>query len=327
MSLSAAEPHAPVMLRAVMEHLIHPDVAGGLYVDGTLGAGGHAEAILKEVPEARLLGIDQDSEALAHASARLSPFGERVETVKGNFRHLPEILGRRGSTAVTGILLDLGVSSMHFDRPERGFSYQHDGPLDMRMDTGNPVTAAQIVNTYDRRSLTGIFRQYGEERWASRIAQFVVEARERRPIETTYQLVDVIKAAIPAGARRRGPHPARRTFQALRIAVNEELQVLEEVLTAAAELLVAGGRLVVISFHSLEDRIVKHTFRSLARGCTCGEPAAMCRCDRRQLLEVLTPRPLRPDEDEQKLNPRARSALLRAARRIGPAPEPKTASF
>lgn len=311
--MAAAAAHVPVLLEAVIKYLA--PVPGGIYVDGTLGGGGHAAAILAAAgPSARLIGIDRDPAALALAGARLQAHGN-VTLCRGNFRHLEQVLDEHDIGAATGILLDLGVSSLHFDQPERGFSYQFDGPLDMRMDPDHDLTAADIVNEWSVGQLTQIFRELGEERWASRIAKFIADTRTRRPLTRTDELVAVIKAAIPAGARRRGPHPARRTFQALRMAVNDELGALAAGITAAVRRLQPGGRLVIISFHSLEDRLVKHEFRRLSTDCSCG-PGAPCTCDRRRLLKVLTPRPVGPDEAERTKNPRARSAKLRAAQRV-----------
>ncbi len=305
--------HIPVLLAEVLAYL-RPE-RGGRFVDGTVGAGGHAAAILEAAGEAgRLLGIDRDPQALALAAARLAPFGDRVRLVHGDFRDLGRHLAAAGWKAVDGILLDLGVSSMQLDDPARGFSYQVDAPLDMRMDPGQPVTAADLVNTASRDQLARWIAEYGEERWAGRIADFIVAARQRRPITPTLQLVEVIKDAVPARARRRGGHPARRTFQALRIAVNNELEGLEAFLQEAAGYLRPGGRLVVISFHSLEDRAVKRAFRALAAPQVAGKEGAAFR--------ILTRRPVTPGDEEERRNPRARSAKLRALERVAGGPEP-----
>ncbi|HHT71658.1 MAG TPA: 16S rRNA (cytosine(1402)-N(4))-methyltransferase RsmH [Firmicutes bacterium] len=291
--------HEPVLLQEVLSYLAcQPE---GVYIDCTVGGAGHAAAMLdRSSPTGRLLGIDQDEAALAAAAKRLQPYGKRVQLTKGNFRCLDEIWQTSGLGAPLGVLFDLGVSSPQLDEKERGFSYQEDAPLDMRMDPKQAVTAATLINTLPERELAQIISQYGEERWAVRIAKFIGQRRQQQPITTTAQMVDVIKAAIPAAARRRGPHPARRTFQALRIAVNDELAALRKGLEAAGRILAPSGRLCVISFHSLEDRIVKHTFRSWAQegGFT-----------------VLTKRPVVPSPEEAKENPRARSAKLRAIRR------------
>lgn len=307
--------HEPVMLAETIKWLdCRP---GGIYVDCTLGCGGHALAILERVqPGGRLIGIDRDPEALRAAKERLAPFGEMVSLVHANFRDLKSIVAPLAPAGADGILFDLGVSSPQLDRPERGFTYQQDAPLDMRMDPGQETTAADLVNNLSVQELARIIWEYGQERWATRIARFIVAARKQKPLKTTGELVEVIKTAIPARARRTGPHPARRAFQALRIAVNDELNALREGLRAAVEVLRAGGRLCVISFHSLEDRIVKETFRELARGCTCPPEVPVCVCGRKPLLEVLTRRPITPRNAELAKNPRARSAKLRVARKL-----------
>jgi 16S rRNA (cytosine1402-N4)-methyltransferase len=295
--------HVPVLADEVTAILV-PEPGERKVVDTTLGGGGHAERLLEAMGETgSVLGIDRDPEAIEIASERLRRFGDRAQLVRGNFEDLEEIVGASGWGPVNGVLYDLGVSSMHFDRPERGFSYQHDAPLDMRMDPSQSLTAADVVNTYDERALTRILREYGEERWASRIAKFIVSSRARRRIESTYDLVEVIRAAVPAAARRGGPHPARRTFQALRLEVNGELQALDTSLPQAVASLAEGGRVVAISYHSLEDRRVKRTFASLATG-------------EAPRLRVLTRKPIRPSDDEVARNPRASAAKLRAAERL-----------
>jgi 16S rRNA (cytosine1402-N4)-methyltransferase len=285
--------HQPVLLAEVLAHLAPRP--GGVYVDATVGGGGHAEAILQASgPDGVLVGIDQDQAALAAAAERLAPYESRVRLLHGNFADLDALLG---DLRADGILFDVGVSSAQLDDPRRGFAYRSDAPLDMRMDRERPTTAYHLVNGLDRGELTDILRRYGEERWAARIADFIVRARRREPIATTGQLVDIVRAAVPARARRGPDHPARRTFQALRIAVNGELDALTAGLRAAVGHLRSGGRLVVIAFHSLEDRIVKQTLRALAAegGCT-----------------LLTRKPVRPGPDEVAANPRSRSARLRA---------------
>ncbi|MFN2614101.1 MAG: 16S rRNA (cytosine(1402)-N(4))-methyltransferase RsmH [Actinomycetota bacterium] len=300
--------HVPVLAAAVARYAVRAP-GDGVCVDCTVGAGGHAETVLGAMgPAGRLLGIDRDPEALAIAEARLAPFGERVRLVQGNFEELGAIVAEHGWGRTDAVVYDLGVSSMHFDRPQRGFSYRNDAPLDMRMDPSQPVSARDVVNTYTQKELTRIIQTYGEERWAARIARFIVEARARRPLETTNDLVDVIRAAIPSAARRGGPHPARRTFQALRIEVNRELEALEASLPQAVAGLEPGGRLVVLSYHSLEDRIVKRFVREEATGEAPG-------------LRALTRKPQRPTEEEIALNPRAESARLRAAERLAQPPE------
>lgn len=292
---------------------------GGVYIDCTLGGGGHAQAILEEIlPGGHLVGIDQDAAAIDVAQRRLAPFEGSVSIIQGNFRDLNDIVAPLKLGKIDGIIFDFGVSSYQLDSPARGFSYHLDGPLDMRMNPQQETTASHLVNELSEEELNHIIRQYGEERWAARIAQFIVKARRRKPLETTAELVKVIKAAIPAGARRRGPHPARRTFQALRIAVNDELDSISWALRAAVGLLAPGGRICAISFHSLEDRIVKQTFRDLARGCSCPPELPVCVCDRQPQLEILTRRPLRPSKGELEKNPRARSAKLRAGAKLVP---------
>lgn len=307
--------HVPVMVDQVVE-ILQP-APGQVLVDCTVGGGGHARALLPLLlPGGRLLGIDRDPRTLATARAALAPYGDAVILVHGDFRDLKAILARYGLRRVHGVLFDLGVSSFQLDEAERGFTFRADAPLDMRMDPQSPVTAAQLVNTLPAAELTRILREYGEERWASRIAATIVRVRERQPLTTTGQLVEVVKQAIPAAARRRGRHPARRTFQALRIAVNDELNALRAGLRAAVEALKPGGRVVVISFHSLEDRIVKQTFADLAAGCRCPPELPECRCGREAAVRVLTRKPLVPTEAEIQSNPRARSARLRAAQRL-----------
>jgi 16S rRNA (cytosine1402-N4)-methyltransferase len=307
--------HVPVLLREVLDGLaVRP---GGAYADCTVGGGGHAREIAERLgPGGLLVGLDQDPNALAAASRHLAEFGDRVRLVRSNFERLGQVLRELGLTAADGILMDLGVSSHQLDEAERGFSYQHDAPLDMRMDPDRPLSARTLVNQYTESELARTILQYGEERWASRIAQFIVRERQRRPLETTTDLVDLIKAAIPAPARREGGHPARRTFQALRIAVNDELGVLERGLEAAVDLLTAGGRLAVITFHSLEDRIVKQAFARWAKGCICPPALPVCRCGLTPKVRLLSKKPITAEVDEVARNPRARSAKLRTAERV-----------
>jgi len=306
--------HKPVLLSDVIRFLAPK--AGGIYLDGTLGGGGHAQAILASAPAVRLIGIDRDPQAIEAASQRLAPFGERFVAVQANFRELDRVLDDLNVDLVDGILLDLGVSSHQLDRAERGFRYQSDAPLDMRMGPDAPKTAAELLATLPVEEIARILREYGEERFADRIARFIAQERAVRPITTSEQLVAIVKAAIPARARRTGPHPARRTFQALRIAVNDELGALKEGLEAGTRRLRPGGRLVVISFHSLEDRIVKRFFQEESRGCTCPPELVVCQCGKRPRIKILTRRPVLPDEAEVRANPRARSAKLRAAERV-----------
>lgn len=290
---------------------------GCIAVDGTVGLGGHSEEILKRVrPNGMLIGIDRDKNALLMAKRRLS---DGFMPVHDNFFHIKEVLRTYGLSQVDGILMDLGVSSYQLDEPMRGFSYQHDAPLDMRMDDTQPYSAKDAVNELSKTDLTRIIREYGEEKWAARIAQFIVERRAEKPIETTFELVDIIKAAIPKGARRDGPHPAKRTFQAIRIYVNDELDGLGQALENAVHCLKPGGRIAVITFHSLEDRIVKQTFARLANPCTCPPGTPVCICGKTPEVKVITKKPILPTEQELLENPRARSAKLRVAERLAQA--------
>jgi 16S rRNA (cytosine1402-N4)-methyltransferase len=313
--LTAEYRHTPVLLAEVTQQLtLHP---GSIVVDCTLGGAGHATRIQDSVgPTGILVGIDQDQTALDAARSRLR-LGQQTVLLKGNFADLDELLLEARVPYVDAFLFDLGVSSPQLDVPERGFSYQVDTPLDMRMDPARQTpTAAEILATYPEEQLTRVLREFGEERWASRIAAFIVAARGSAPITTTGQLVDIIKAAVPASARRAGPHPARRTFQALRIEVNQELLALEEALRAAVKWLRPGGRIAVISYHSLEDRIVKQVFEELAQGCTCPPDMPVCTCGHVPVLRVVTRRAITPSDDEIERNPRARSARLRVAERV-----------
>ncbi len=286
--------HAPVMLKEAVD-LLNPH-AGGIYVDCTLGGGGHAKEILSRIGErGHLIAFDKDRHAIERSQKVLAPYLNRVTIVHRDYRFLAEVLRELEIAEVDGILFDLGVSSYQVLEPERGFSYNYDAPLDMRMDDSSATTAADLVNTLSEKELGDIIYRFGEERWARRIASFIVEQRKKAPIKTTGQLTEIIKAAIPAAARRKGPHPARRTFMALRIAVNDELSGLEEGLRAGISFLKAGGRIVVISFHSLEDRIVKRIFREYAAS---------------NILRILTKKPLIPSEEEVLVNPRSRSSRV-----------------
>ncbi len=312
--MAASFEHVPVLSKEVL-HFLNPR-RDGVYVDGTVGGGGHAELLLDQVQgDARLIGIDRDPEALEAASARLERFKDRVTLVRSNFSALQSVLDRLGIDSVDGVLLDLGVSSHQLDTEERGFSYWGN-KLDMRMGPDAEKTAAQLLAELDEGEIERILREYGEERWAARIARFVVERRKVRPIVDVEDFVSVIKAAIPAGARQGGPHPARRSFQALRIAVNRELESLETGLAAAVDRLRPGGRLAVISFHSLEDRIVKTFMRDESKGCTCPPDLPVCACEKKPRLRVLTRKPVAAGDEELKANPRSRSAKLRAAERV-----------
>ncbi len=315
--------HTPVLLAEVTQYLSPHD--GSIIVDCTLGGAGHARRFAELIaPTGILVGIDQDDAALAAASDALrlgqqAHEGAAPHTVllKGNFADLDELLAEAGIPYADGILMDLGVSSPQLDVRGRGFSYQEDAPLDMRMDpSSSQPTAADVVNTYSEPDLARVLREYGEERWASRIAAFIVAARGHHPVTTTGELVEIVKAAIPASARRSGGHPARRTFQALRIEVNRELEALERGLEAAVRWLGPGGRLAVISYHSLEDRITKNLFTGLATGCTCPPDLPVCRCGRVPVVRVITRRPVAPATEEIERNPRARSAKLRVVEKV-----------
>lgn len=306
--------HTSVLLKETIDHLaIKPD---GIYVDGTLGGGGHSEAILECLTTGTLIGIDQDRDALQAAGQRLERFRERFRPVHSNFSQIATVLDQLGIEAVDGIVLDLGVSSYQLDTGERGFSYMQEGPLDMRMNQEQTWGAWQVVNTYTADQLTKIIRDYSEEKWAKRIAEFIVKARETAPVDTTEDLVRIIKQAIPAKARQDGPHPAKRTFQAIRIEVNNELGILEETIRSATPRLRDGGRFCIITFHSLEDRIIKQTFRDLSKDCVCPPELPMCCCNTVPLVRVVTRKAVEPSGEELEENPRARSARLRVAERI-----------
>ena len=307
--------HRPVLLDECLEALaIKP---GGVYLDGTLGRAGHSLAILRRLEGGRLIGIDRDQSAIDAARERLADFADRVTLVHGNFQDLGDILRDLGVRRVDGMLFDLGVSSPQLDEPERGFSYMHDAPLDMRMDTSASLDAAQVVNTWSYEELRRILYEYGEERFAPQIARAIVRRREEGPIAATGELVELIRSAMPAAALREKQHPAKRTFQAIRIAVNGELEALPPMLEAAAEALSPGGRLAVITFHSLEDRIVKQTMRTLATGCTCPPEFPVCVCGKKPKLRLLSRRPTAAGPEELQENPRSRSAKLRWAERTG----------
>ncbi|HEX8722603.1 MAG TPA: 16S rRNA (cytosine(1402)-N(4))-methyltransferase RsmH [Pyrinomonadaceae bacterium] len=308
-------PHRPVLLFEAV-NLLDP-ARGGLFVDATLGLGGHSEAILVASADTRVLGIDRDREAIRLASERLARFGTRFRAAHANFREIVRVLGETGESEVTGVLADLGVSSLQFDTPERGFSFRHDAPLDMRMDaSGGDETAAELLERLPEEEVARIIYEYGEERASRRIARWIVERRERgEPIQTTGELAALVARAV---GYKRGErvHPATRTFQALRIAVNGELEGLDGFVETAVDLLQAGGRLAVISFHSLEDRVVKRALRRLSGHCECGRRVPVCACGARRAVEVLTRRPVTPSEQELEENPRARSAKLRACLKL-----------
>ena len=302
--------HRSVLLcEAVDALLVRPD---GTYVDGTLGGGGHSAAIAEKLTTGRLIGIDRDAAALAAAKERLAPFAGRVTFARHNFSELADVLSENGISEIDGFLLDLGVSSYQFDAPERGFSYRNDAPLDMRMDQRQELSAYTVVNTYSEEELRRILFVYGEEKFAPRIAARIVGERAKKPIETTGELVSLIEGAIPVAARD-GGHPAKRTFQAIRIAVNGELDVIAPTIRSAVSHLSRGGRIAIITFHSLEDRIVKETFADLAKGCICPKTLPICVCHNKPKIRIITKKPIVPGAKEMEENPRAHSAKLRVA--------------
>ena len=310
----AAALHVPVLLQECLDGLkIRPD---GIYLDGTLGLGGHSAGIAAKLTTGRLIGIDRDETAIRRAGERLKPFGDCVTLVHGRFSELDSILDGLGIPAVDGMLFDLGVSSPQLDEAERGFSYRLDAPLDMRMDRSSGKTAADVVNGYEEAELSRILFTYGEERYARRISAAIVQARSQAPIETTERLVQVIRSAMPAAALREKQHPAKRSFQAIRIEVNGELQEVEQMMRTAPARLNPGGRLCVISFHSLEDRLVKQGIAVREHGCTCPREAPVCTCGFVQTLRSVTRKPILPAPAECAGNPRARSARLRVAERV-----------
>ena len=301
--------HISVLLNECIDNLnIRPD---GIYVDGTMGGGGHSLEIAKRLTTGRLICIDQDPNAHEAAGKRLAEYKDRITFVRDNFGNIANILDSLGIEKIDGMLLDIGVSSHQLDEAERGFSYQQDAPLDMRMNPDRPFSAYDVVNGYDEDELDRVIFTYGEERWARRIAQFIVKEREAKPIETTGELVDIIKKAVPKGARKDGPHPAKRTFQAIRIEVNGELEVLQRAIDDVAARLAVGGRLCMITFHSLEDRIVKEAFRKQENPCICPPQFPVCVCGKKPLGRVITRKPILPSKEELEENPRSRSAKLR----------------
>ena len=304
--------HVSVLYDECIDNLnIDPD---GIYVDGTLGGGGHSSGICQRLSEkGTLIGIDRDRDALNAAQKRLEPYQCNKIFVQSNYSDIKNVLDQLGIEEIDGALLDLGVSSFQLDNSERGFSYMQDAPLDMRMSQDDSFTAYDVVNTYSEKELFNIIKTYGEEKWASRISKFIVQERKKAPLETTGQLVDVIKAAIPAAARRDGPHPAKRTFQAIRIEVNDELGQLERAVEEFCDVLADEGRLCIITFHSLEDRIVKNIFNTRANPCTCPKEFPVCVCGKVADIKKISGKPILPSDEELEVNPRSRSAKLRVA--------------
>ncbi len=306
--------HVSVLLHEAVEALnVRPE---GIYLDGTLGGAGHSSEIAKRLVSGTLIGVDRDPKALAAASERLAPWAERVKLIHGNFRDLETILDGLGIDAVDGILLDLGVSSPQLDEAGRGFSYMADAPLDMRMDPSDPLTAWEIVNGWPREELRRILFAYGEERYAPLIAAAIERRREQAPIESTLELAEIIRSAMPQKALREKQHPAKRSFQAIRIAVNDELGAVDSVMGQAIRRLKPGGRLAVITFHSLEDRIVKNAMAEAAKGCTCPPEFPVCVCGKKPTVKLIAKKPITASEEELETNPRARSAKLRVCEKL-----------
>ena len=306
--------HKPVLLEEVLDALsLRED---GMFLDGTVGGAGHSSAIASKLTTGKLIALDRDDTAIAVATERLSRFGDRAEVVKSNFADMAKVCKDKGIEAFDGILLDLGVSSHQLDTPERGFSYVHDAPLDMRMDRTAPIDAAYVVNNYERQDLIRIIRDYGEEKLAVRIADRICKRREEKPIERTGELVDIIRSAYPDGGRSMKHHPAMRTVQAIRIEVNGELEIIGRTVKDAVNLLAPGGRLAIITFHSLEDRAVKEAFAELAQGCTCPRDFPICVCGKKPQIKIVSKKPIVSSPEELKDNPRAHSAKLRVAEKI-----------
>ena len=306
--------HVSVLLEESLKALALNQV--GIYVDGTLGGAGHSFQILTRTKQAKLIGIDRDEDALRSAGKRLEPFGDRAILCKGNFASVKDIVHNLGIESIDGALLDLGVSSYQLDNGERGFSYNHNARLDMRMDRSSGISAFDVVNTYSKEQLTKILRDYGEEKFASSIASKIVQARQDGPVETTFELVELIKLGIPAKARREGGHPAKRTFQAIRIEVNNELSILKDAVYDFFSLLKPGGRLAIITFHSLEDRIVKTAFADFCKGCTCPPDFPVCICGNKPKGKLVFKKPVTASDEELELNSRASCAKLRAIEKL-----------
>ncbi len=306
--------HIPILLEEVIEGLnIKKD---GIYVDGTLGGAGHSIEIVKRLDKGKLIGIDQDIDALEKAGRVLKDYKDNTILIHDNYKNIHNILKDLGIDKVDGIFIDIGVSSYQLDKASRGFSYHNDAELDMRMDRRQEFSARDIVNKYSKERLEEIILKYGEESWAKRIAEFIVEEREKNPIHTTLDLVEIIKKAIPKRVRMEGGHPARKTFQALRIEVNAELDVLEKSIDLMVDLLKPSGRIAIITFHSLEDRIVKEKFKYLFKECICPKEIPICKCDKKREIKIITRKPIVADEEEILINKRSRSAKLRIAEKI-----------
>ena len=306
--------HISVLFDETLDSLNIKD--GRVYVDGTLGGGGHSRGILERAKNVRLIGIDRDIEAIGAASERLSEFGENVTLVNNNFSNIKQILNELNVDKIDGAVLDLGVSSYQLDNAKRGFSYMHDARLDMRMNPSDELSAYEVVNSYNEEELTKIFYEYGEEKWSKRVAEFIVEKRKIKPVETTLELVDIIKAAIPKKVRVEGSHPAKRIFQAIRIEVNNELGILKQTVSDIVDVLKPGGRISVITFHSLEDRIIKKAFLDLAMGCVCPKSFPVCVCNRQPIVKIISKKPILPTSKEENENPRSKSAKLRVAEKL-----------
>lgn len=306
--------HYSVMLKEVIEGLeIKKD---GIYVDGTLGGAGHSVEIIKKLEDGMLIGIDQDQDALKFARQKLVQYSSKILLAHSNFSYIKQIIKDFGYESVDGVLLDLGVSSYQLDTPERGFSYNYDAVLDMRMDSSQSLNAYEVVNNYSQEELSRIIKEYGEERWHHRVAEFIVEQRKIKAIKTTFDLVDVIKKAIPKNVRRDGPHPAKRIFQAIRIEVNNELLIIENTIKDSVSMLKPGGRIAIITFHSLEDRLVKNTFKGLAIDCICPIEFPVCMCNHKAEVKIITRKPIVASLKELEFNNRSRSAKLRIAEKL-----------
>lgn len=306
--------HISVLFEETLDSLNIKD--GGIYVDGTLGGGGHSRGILERAENVRLIGIDRDLEAIEAAGKRLEDFKDSITLVNNNFSQIKSILSELNIEKIDGAVLDLGVSSYQLDNAERGFSYMHDARLDMRMNPNDAISAYEVINNYTKEELTRIFYEYGEEKWSARVAEFIIEKREKKPVETTLELVDIIKAAIPKKVRVEGSHPAKRIFQAIRIEVNNELGILKDAVCDIVDVLNPGGRIAVITFHSLEDRIIKKTFSELAMGCVCPKSFPICVCNRQPVVKIIAKKPILPTDKEENENPRSKSAKLRIAEKI-----------